>query len=299
MSGRAEEVDSQWSRDRRASWRLSSASLLMIGLIVGLVAALIYTWLVAPVEYIQVSPARLSDEEKAEYIYLISQSYAADENWDRAQARLSVLGDSQVADTLSSLLDESVRRGDPAPRLRNLANLAVRLGVRNPAVSLFAPGAADSSSNELATREPTVTPTSTRSRSILPTPTHTPTRAPTPTALPVYRLLVKEKLCQPDRSINHIEIEVIDALLDPLPGAEIVVRWDGGEDSFFSGYYPEKGLGYADFEMSAGVAYSVMMADGSPIVEGITIEACEGNAEGQNGGWRLRFQNTDVQQESS
>jgi hypothetical protein len=91
---------------------------------------------------------------------------------------------------------------------------------------------------------------------------------------------------------------VVDAFLQPLPGVEVIVEWDEGQDHFFTGFIPEQGLGYGDFLMSPEVSYSVFVEEGSPVVSGLRIEDCEADEGGLPGGWRLSFQNTDVVQET-
>lgn len=290
----------RWLRSRGP--RLSAASLIMIGLILGFAAALYYAWLVEPVVFTEASPARLSESQKSQYILLVSQSYEADGNWEKAQERLAALNDPEVDRTVAALLEEFLRSGESASAMTSLATLAVRLGVDSPAVAVFAPQptvtsaavqsapTADSSTPEI---RQTQTPTNT------PLPTLTPTPVPSPTAVPVYRLLRQEQICHRDMPVPRIEVIAIDPFLEPLPGVEVIVQWDGGSDHFYTGYQPEKGLGYGDFDMQPGVDYQVMMADGSLMVSGLRVTECDEDFGGMAGGWRLTFQNTDVVQESS
>ncbi len=289
----------QWLRSHGP--RLSAASLIMIGLILGFAAALYYAWLAEPVVFTEASPARLSEPQKAQYILLISQSYEADGNWEKAQERLAALNDPDVDRTVAALLEEFLRSGESASTMKSLATLAGRLGVDSVAVAVFAPQptatsaavqSAPTADNSTPEIRQTQTPTST------PLPTLTPTPVPSPTAVPVYRLLRQEQICQRDAPSPRIEVVAIDPFLEPLPGVEVIVQWEGGNDHFFTGYQLEKGLGYGDFEMAPGVDYRVMMADGSLMVTGLRITECNENVGGLPGGWRLTFQNTDVVQES-
>jgi hypothetical protein len=79
-----------------------------------------------------------------------------------------------------------------------------------------------------------------------------------------------------------------DALLNELPGVEVLVSWEGGSDHFFTGFKPELGLGYGDFTMDPEVSYTIVLADGSPEISGMRIERCD---NGLDGGWLLTFQN--------
>ncbi|RMH00527.1 MAG: hypothetical protein D6706_03730, partial [Chloroflexi bacterium] len=113
-----------------------------------------------------------------------------------------------------------------------------------------------------------------------------PTRPATPTPQPVFRLLGQQQICG-EEPAPRIEVETLNALLDPMPGVEILVNWDDGSDHFFTGFKPAFGAGYGDFEMTPGISYSVRVAEGSPEVSGLRVETCE---NGLPGGWRLTFQ---------
>jgi hypothetical protein len=56
-----------------------------------------------------------------------------------------------------------------------------------------------------------------------------------------------------------IEVFVQDLGGDGLAGQAVRVRWDGGEDTFFTGLKPERGPAYADFQMEAGKGYIIEM----------------------------------------
>lgn len=278
--------------------RVSVAGLLFLGLILGLAGGLYYAWIAAPVQYTDASPARLSLKEKEEYIFLVSQSYAADEDWHRAEQRLAALDDPSIGRTVEGLLESYLRQRRPPEQIRNLSLLALELGVEGAVVALFAPtplpGAAVV---EAATPTPILPPTPTGTNT--PRPTLTPFATPVathfllPSATPQlrYRLLAQQRLCYPDGSTPLIEVITQDALLNPLPGVEVLVNWDRGSDHFFTGFQPDEGPGYGDFSMSPDTSYTVSLADGSPEISGLRIEQCENGLEG---GWELTFQNLIV-----
>jgi hypothetical protein len=274
----------------------------LIGLILGFAGALYYAWIFEPVVFTEASPARFSDRYKAEYVLLISQSFEADGNWTRAEERLAALNDTEVDQTVGTLLEEFLRQGESAADTKSLAQLARRLGVQNAAVSVFAPqptgtAAILQTAPAAARSTPEIRETPPATSTSL--PTLTPSPLPSPTQVPVYRLLRQEQLCNRDEPIRRIEVITVDPFLDPLPGAEVFVLWDGGSDHFFTGFQPERGLGYGDFAMSPDVSYRVMMAEGSRTVSDLSITSCEQGDGGLDGGWRLTFQNTDVVQDGS
>ena len=274
--------------------RLSPTGWLLLSLVIGLVGGLYYAWVIDPVIFTDASPARFSDQHRETYIILVSQSYAVNENWPLAQQRLAALDDLDIANTVNALLETAVREQRPAPLLEQLAVVARQLGAEGQAIALFAPTLPASEVQPTPTAAivttPTATPTAiaTASPTAVPTATGTATRPATATPQPNYRLTEQTRLCAEDEPISRIEVIVVDAFLDDLPGIEIEVSWQNGRDAFFTGFKPENGRGYADFDMSPDISYIVRLPDGSPEVSGLRIEEC---ASGFSGGWRLTFQN--------
>lgn len=281
--------------------RLATASLLLLGLLIGLSLGLYYAWIVEPVAYVAAAPARLSTENRAAYLLLVSQAYAANGDWEKAQQRLAALDDPAIKQTVNDQFESYLRAGRPTSELQSMAGLAYRLGVNNPAVALFVAEASadpDETPPQSSVAEPTLLPTWTKPAETTTTPesSESPTVGPSPTPIPIYRLLRQEQVCDPQFPAPRIEVEVVDALLEPAPGVEVIVRWETGADNFFTGYHSEKDSGYGDFEMEPGVSYSVLLAAGSPVVSGLQVENCDEEQGGLPGGWRLTFQNTDVPQ---
>lgn len=278
------------SGEARPFWqRISTAGWLLLGLVVGLGVGLYYAWVVEPVVYTNASPARLSEQEKADYIVLVSQSYAADGNWQRAQQRLAFLENPDLTTTVNTLLESYVRDLAPPDTIRHLAVLAQQLGAQGGAVAIFAPTAGALPTPTLAAPvlasplpPPTALPTIDPSASLTPTATVPPEA----TGEFTYNLLSQEQACDQEGT-PQIEIVTVDVFAEELPGAAVLVRWDNGEDRFFTGFKPEQGAGYGDFAMMPDVSYTIVLADGSPEVSGLRVEKC---ADGGDGGWRLRFQ---------
>ena len=274
--------------------RASAAGLILLGVVIGLVGALFYAWVIAPIAYTEVGPSRFSDKYKQEYIYLVSQSYAADGDWGRAEQRLTALEDPALNQTIAALLETYLREQQTPPVIENLARLAQSLGVEDKAVALFAPTPAGPIPTDTPTpaapTEPTIIPTDKPTPSVTPDPSTTPTSSPepSPTARPNYRLLAQNPTCEKGESVSLLVVETQDALLNQLPGVEVLVTWEGGTDHFFTGFKPALGAGYGDFEMEPGVSYTVQLADGSPEISGLRLEPC---ADGSDGGWWLTFQN--------
>lgn len=274
--------------------RLSATGWLLLSLVIGLGGGLYYAWVVDPVVFTDASPARFSERYREEYIILVSQSYAVNQNWPLAEQRLAALEDPAIAETVNNLLETAVRQQRPAPLLEQLAVVARQLGAQGQAIALFAPTLPATTVQPTPTPAIVTTPTNTpppeatATNTAVPTLTPTATTPATATPQPNYRLTEQTRLCRDDEAITRIEVVVLDAFLNDAPGIEVEVTWQNGRDRFFTGLKPENGRGYADFEMSPDVSYTVRLPDGSPEVSGLRVEEC---ASGLSGGWQLTFQN--------
>lgn len=285
--------------------RLSTASLILLGLLLGLGGALLYAWVISPVVYTDASPSRLNEAHTRDYLRLVSQSYALTGDWEEAQERLAALERNDVPQQVAALFEQSLREGRPAAEVRNLALLTLQLGGDSPALSLFGPTPrppqvtptqAPSASTPTATLLPTASPTPPPTRTPPPTLTPSPTPRATATPQPDFRLLSQDRVCSEDGPVTRIEVLVLDAEEEPLPGVEVVVSWAGGSDRFFTGFRPDISPGYGDFSMASELSYSVQLAPGSPEISGLRIEPCSAPAGGHDGGWRLTFQNVRVEE---
>jgi hypothetical protein len=84
---------------------------------------------------------------------------------------------------------------------------------------------------------------------------------------------------------------LLDSRRKQVPGAEIIVTWDQGEDRFFTGLKPELGDGYADFIMEADTVYNVRVVTGGAFVPDIVAPSCtDPNGAPYLGGILLTFQ---------
>lgn len=256
---------------------------LLLGLALGTGLGLAYAWLIAPVEFVNATPAELSAADQAAYVVLVSAGYATDGDLSQAQSRLAALDQPVPADTVARLLETAVREQYPAVTVRNLAHLARALGVRNATVAAFAPADVRPPAGSDADLVSLPTPGAAVATPAAATPAVTP--QPVETAV---RLVTQERVCDPP--LPQIEIEVLDVARAPLAGAEIVVVWPGGRDRFYTGFKLERGPGYADFTMQPDVVYTVSIPDSGLRVGNLRIAPCESGAPG---GWRLVFQRVE------
>jgi hypothetical protein len=259
----------------------------LIAFVLALVAGLYYTWQIDPVEYVDTAPDSLRDDFKADYMALIAAAYASDRDLLRAQTRLGLFSDSDPATTLASLAQQRLAEGHQESEARALALLASALG-EQPTPFVQTPGAIETAlasqpSATLGTQSPPPTPRT-------PIFDPVPSRTPTPASTAPFELQSREGICDPAMPQPLLQTVILDARGAPLPGIEVLVVWDTGQDHFFTGLKPELGLGYGDFTMSPGVSYTLQIAGSSQWVTALTAEECEvDGGEHFWGSWLLTF----------
>ncbi len=109
---------------RRFPWYL------ITGLLVGLTVALVYTWLIAPVNYSGTSPASLSLSERDRYRAMIALAYASNGDLGRALSRLELLGDVDPAAALAEQAQRYQVGGQPYQEVRAIALLSSAISAR-------------------------------------------------------------------------------------------------------------------------------------------------------------------------
>jgi hypothetical protein len=286
------------NQDDRGPWYL------LTGLVIGIALGLGFAWAVSPVEYIDTSPASLRADFKDQYRALVAVAYLASGNTERARKRLVELKDGDLIGNLSLQAQAWQALGHPESEGKALGLLAASF-IQGPTPTSNLAAATPTSAAPTSDLSPTpviiltsaldITNTPTPQTGRTPSPTMTitplPSRTPTPTPGSAFVLQNQQLVCDSSLTQPYIQVDVLDAAGQPVPGVEIVVRWDNGEEHFFTGLKPEMGLGYADFTMTPGVTYTLQLVLGSQPVNGLTPTECEAPGAGRIwGSWRLTFQ---------
>lgn len=309
---------------------------LITGFLLGAVLGLAYAWIVDPIEYVDTAPVSLRSDFKDEYRALIASAYVANGDLARAEARLALLGDGDVARVLAEQAQRAMAEGRSPEDAQALGLLAIAVGQGltpapitvvpsdTPTIApsnTVVPSASATISGTLITTVPpttTVTITATLETTVTGTPqdnpgpvataTQTPlpteeaTRTPlatgtplptrTSTATPGAPFVLRDQtfICEQTLRDPLIQVLVEDVDGQPVPGVEVVVNWEEGENHFFTGVKPELGMGYADFIMSPGTVYTLRLVEGGEIIPELTPAECE-TASGSRywGSWQLVF----------
>jgi hypothetical protein len=253
---------------RRIGWFL-----FILGMTLGFIFGLYYAWEISPFIPQDAKPSDLQPDSQIEYQTLIALAYANTGNISRAIRRLETLPESNSAESLSALAQRHLADGRPEEYVLAVAQLAAAL--ENP--TQRAPILQETSGIATPTSPPTQTPTNVP----LPTRTSTP--------IPAYQLHSQEKVCDPLLGIPLLQVLVFDVTGEPVPGVEVVVSWESGDNRFFTGLKPDVSPGYGDFIMSVDIPYTIRIGDSGQSITGLEVEDCVTDGQVYPSSWLLTF----------
>ncbi len=279
---------------------------LVTGIVLGLLVGLLVSLVISPIKYIDTAPAMLAEPSKDQYRLLISLAFQAGSNFSRAESRMALLEDANPPEALAAHAQRVMADSQDLNAARALAAMAAALA--NPAyldptplpAAQGTPEVQSTSAQAFATLDlaqavqtatPQPTPTVLEpTRTPIPTFTPRATRTTLPTLGVPFVLRDRQEICDP-ASAGQLQLELHDNNGNPVAGVQITVNWaGGGQDQFYTGLYSSISAGYADFEMTPEVTYSIRIGNTSEAIEDIAAPACQG-ADGNSywGGLRLEL----------
>lgn len=111
---------------------------ILLGLAIGIGLGLAVGWVFWPTEFTDANPTVLEDQYRRDYVQLIADSYALDNNLAAAQQRIDDLGEDGPQYVLQVLIEMILRQDDEAA-IRRLARLANDIGQYTPAMAPYLP----------------------------------------------------------------------------------------------------------------------------------------------------------------
>jgi hypothetical protein len=281
----------------------------LLALLVGVGLGLAYSWVFSPLQVVDAEPIALRADFKDQYRSAIAAAYAANGDLTRAQARLSLLKDSDPIEALNAQAQRMRASGangqsfDEADQVAALASALDQNGISQSVatqthtveIANITANPSPSTIPPLASEIPlqlTETPEAIETQPITPAAsTPRPTRTPIPTLGSPFALTGQESICDPNLPDGLLQVLVLNSNRRQMPGMEILITWEGGAENFFTGLKPELGNGYADYVMAPDVNYTVQLRIGSDIASGLTTPTCQ-TPDGATflGGIKLTFQ---------
>lgn len=282
---------SRYNRPRRPF----SMRAFLIGIALGVGLGLGYAWVLNPVVEYATEPWQLGPADRDQYMVAIALGFAGDGNLDRAVERMLALypPNALALDPFQEFADAACRLATTGYVDSNSGRRAIRSmmtfyqlqGKTGCADTLIPdinmqPTAVVQIELPTPTLPPPATKTPTAPAGAGAAASPTPPRIVVPTSAPQrdFVLANVSTFCDPDRS-GIIEVFVQDYDGVGIPGEAVRVRWDGGQDTFYTGLQPERGPGYADFQMEAGREYIIEMPGRSdPSAQALGAVACTGDS---------------------
>jgi hypothetical protein len=269
---------------------------LLTGLVLGLGIGLLISIVIFPVRYTETAPSSLAAEYKDNYRWLIARAYQANGDLIRAGQRLALLGDANPQEALAAQAQRMLAAGESVEDARVLADLAAALVAAAQQPTQAEPTAPPAGAGTEPGQPPAAHDLSAQTASPgqparTPMPTFTPraNQSPLPTLGAPFVLDAQREVCDPAQAEGLLQIELKDAQGQPAAGVQIVIAWDGGLDTFYTGLKPTISPGYADFVMTAGVEYSLRVGGSSETVKGLLAPQCSTDSGSYLGGLRLEF----------
>ncbi len=108
--------------ERRGPW------FLLTGLLIGLLAGLLYAWLINPVRFVDTAPGLLLPEFKDQYRSMVALAYQANHDLGRAEGRLAQIKETDSIAELTSQAERIRAQGGSEQEATALTNLAIALG---------------------------------------------------------------------------------------------------------------------------------------------------------------------------
>ena len=109
---------------------------IIIGIVAGLGLGLYLGWVAWPTEFTDANPSILQESYQRDYLLMIASVYAADNDLETAQRRITSLGEGGE-ELLFSLMLDSILQADDESEIRRLVRLSADLGLQSPAMGPF------------------------------------------------------------------------------------------------------------------------------------------------------------------
>lgn len=273
---------------QRGSWYL------LTGIVIGIVLGLFYAWKIQPAQYIDAAPDALSREFKDHFRIMIAKAYLANGDPVRARARLELLGSGDLFQALSEQAQRTLAQDNQSEEARALGILAIELGkIRDMGDSELFSGMIATPGVMTTNTAPSIN--SATQPAIFQTSTPTPDASivlvtPTSISADLFILQSLEKICEPRPDKALFQIQAMDKNNQPVPGVLIILSSEQGDERFYTGLSPDKGLGYAEFSPAPGVIYSLRLEEDGIPIQDLTIAECQDSSgELYPGLWLFQF----------
>jgi len=112
---------------------------ILLFFILGIALGLIYGWVIAPVQYTDITPDGLRIDYRTDYVLMVAEAYRSEQDPGLASRRLAVLGSQPPAFIVDNAYDYARQAGYEASDLTTIQELSVALETWHPVPGTSAP----------------------------------------------------------------------------------------------------------------------------------------------------------------
>ena len=106
--------------------------IVIIAILLGIALGLLYGWVVAPVQYIDITPDGLRIDYRTDYVLMVAEGYRGEQNPALAARRLAVLGSESPALIAGKAYEYARQAGYESDDLTLMQELVVALETWQP-----------------------------------------------------------------------------------------------------------------------------------------------------------------------
>jgi hypothetical protein len=103
-----------------------------IAILVGLGLALLYGWVLSPVEYVDTTPNTLRADFRTDFVLMTAETYQGEQNIENAARRLALLGSQPPSESAAQALKFAQQNGYASADITLLQNLTLALQAWQP-----------------------------------------------------------------------------------------------------------------------------------------------------------------------
>lgn len=116
-----------------------SLQFIVLGLLLGVAVGLIYGWVIRPVEQIGIAPQSLKQEFRVDYVLMVAEAYADNEQLEQARVRLASLGPDNPINYVLEAINYGVEQAFDYDDLQTLNRLVIDLRNNPPSAEIGSP----------------------------------------------------------------------------------------------------------------------------------------------------------------
>jgi hypothetical protein len=105
---------------------------LFIVALIGIALGLVYGWVIAPVQYTDITPNILRKDYRADYVLMVAEAHQNQPDPETAARRLAILGSESPAQIVTSALDYATNNGFTQNEISLLQDLLTAMQTYQP-----------------------------------------------------------------------------------------------------------------------------------------------------------------------